>query len=319
LPAKALARRFDVDSPGVTPVTRTDSTQIRRGRTVSGSGREQRVVDAVRSGETSSGLSGRLIRSARRAEGRTGQDKRRVTMSRSFARLSGWSAIVAGIAALAYSVTFAVVVQNGDRWAQWASTLLLVTGALAAFPVLIGLYLQVRGADEGFSLLALAVGLVGATGTLLHGAFDLGVLANEPAQGFDYPSPTDPRGFATFLLAGATLALFSHLLGRVGAARGLVRLGYVTAVLLAWVWLGRLTALDPKEPWVAPAVIGSGFVGVPLWYVWVGRGCLLPAQRGRDEVQNRSEAVLFDGASSDIDSPARSEDPHARTGSTADR
>jgi hypothetical protein len=249
-------------------------------------------------------------------------------MSSSFARLAGGSAIVSGIAALAYSVTFAIVVQNGDRWAQWTSTLLLVVGALAAFPVVTGLYLRVRVADDGFALLALAVGLVGAAGTLLHGTFDLGVLANEPAQGFDYPSPTDPRGFATFLLAGATLALFSCLLGRTGAAQGLVRLGYVTAVLLAWVWLGRLTALDPKEPWVAPAVIGSGFIGVPLWYVWVGRTIFVGAAQG-DAVhaghavhtgQNRSESVLFDGApSSSTDTPARSEDLHARTGSTADR
>jgi hypothetical protein len=249
-------------------------------------------------------------------------------MSSSFARLAGGSAIVSGIAALAYSVTFAIVVQNGDRWAQWTSTLQLVVGALAAFPVVTGLYLRVRVADDGFALLALAVGLVGAAGTLLHGTFDLGVLANEPAQGFDYPSPTDPRGFATFLLAGATLALFSCLLGRTGAAQGLVRLGYVTAVLLAWVWLGRLTALDPKEPWVAPAVIGSGFIGVPLWYVWVGRTIFVGAAQG-DAVhaghavhtgQNRSESVLFDGApSSSTDTPARSEDLHARTSSTADQ
>ena len=212
-------------------------------------------------------------------------------MSSSFARLAGRSAIVAGIAALAYSVTFAIVVQNGDRWAEWTSTLLLVVGALAAFPVTIGLYLRVRAADEGFSMLALAAGLLAATGTLLHGAFDLGVLANEPEQGWEHPNPTDPRGFATFLLAGATLALFSHLLGRTGAARGLVRLGYVVAVLLAWVWLGRLTALDPKEPWVAPAVVGSGFIGVPLWYVWVGRTCF-GAARG-ETAQNRSGRDLF--------------------------
>jgi hypothetical protein len=168
------------------------------------------------------------------------------------------------------------------------------------------LYLRVRTVDEGFALLALAAGLLGAAGTLLHGTFDLGVLANEPAHGFDYPSPTDPRGFATFLLAGATLALFSYLLGRSGAARGLVRLGYVTALLLAWVWLGRLTALDPKQPWVAPAVIGSGFIGVPLWYAWVGRSFLVAAGAGRGDpvhagdtagvAENRSEAVLFDGA-----------------------
>jgi hypothetical protein len=32
----------------------------------------------------------------------------------------------------------------------------------------------------------------------------------------------------------------------------------VVAVLLVWVRIGRLTALDPKAAWVAPAVVGSG-------------------------------------------------------------
>lgn len=202
-------------------------------------------------------------------------------MSSSFARTAGWCGIVAGLAALAYSVTFAVVVQTGDRWAQWSSTLLLGLGALAALPVVIALFLRVRDADEGFAMLALAVGVLGAGGTLLHATFDLGNLANDPGRPFDYPSPTDPRGFATFLLAGLTIALFSALLGRTGAPRGLVRLGVVVAVLLVWVWIGRLTALDPKAGWVAPAVVGSGFIGVPLWYCWVGRLLLRsPASAG---------------------------------------
>jgi len=192
-------------------------------------------------------------------------------LSSSFARLAGWCSVVAGVAALAYSVTFAVVVQDGDRWAQWSSTLLLGLGALVALPVVVALFLRVRDADEGFAMLALAVGVLGAGGTLFHATFDLGNLANDPGRTFDYPSPTDPRGFATFLLAGLTIALFSVLLGRSGAPRGLVRLGVVVAVLLVWVWIGRLTALDPKAAWVAPAVVGSGFIGVPLWYCWVGR------------------------------------------------
>ena len=125
-------------------------------------------------------------------------------MSSSFARTAGWCAIVAGLAALAYSVTFAVVVQDGDRWAQWSSTLLLGLGALAALPAVIALFLRVREADEGFAMLALAVGVLGAGGTLLHATFDLGNLANDASRPFDYPSPTDPRGFATFLLAGLT-------------------------------------------------------------------------------------------------------------------
>ncbi len=195
-------------------------------------------------------------------------------MSTSFTRVAGWCGMLAGVGALAYSVTFAVVVQNGDRWAKWVSTLILITGAIVALPVLTALFLRVRVVDEGFAMLGLIVGTIGIAGTVLHGTFDLGVLANQPQQTVDLPSPTDPRGFATFLLAGATIAIFSTLLTRVGAPRGLVRLGWATAVLLAWVWIGRLTALNPKEPWVAPAVVGSGFIGVPLWYLWIGRSLL---------------------------------------------
>jgi len=135
-------------------------------------------------------------------------------MSTSFARLAGWCSVVAGLAALGYSVTFAVVVQDGERWAQWASSLLLAGGALVALPVVIALFLRVRAVDEGFALLAVAVGLLGAAGTLFHAMFDLGNLANDPGQTFDFPSPTDPRGFATFLLAGLSVGLFSVLLGR---------------------------------------------------------------------------------------------------------
>ena len=115
-------------------------------------------------------------------------------MSSSFARMAGWCSVVAGLAALAYSVTFAVVVQDGDRWAEWSSTVLLALGALAALPVVIALFLRVRAADEGFALLAVAVGVLGAGGTLLHATFDLGNLANDPGSTFAYPSPPSPTG-----------------------------------------------------------------------------------------------------------------------------
>jgi hypothetical protein len=227
-------------------------------------------------------------------------------MSSSFARMAGWCGIVAGLAALAYSVTFAVVVQNGDRWAQWSSALLLGLGALAALPVVIALFLRVRDADEGFAMLAVAVGVLGAGGTLFHAMFDLGNLANDPGRPFDYPSPTDPRGFSTFLLAGLTVALFSLLLGRTGAPRGLVRLGVVVAVLLVWVWIGRLTALDPKAGWVAPAVLGSGFIGVPLWYCWNGRLLLRsPADAVERRPSGRLIALSPAGGSSERLKPVR--------------
>ena len=192
-------------------------------------------------------------------------------MTSTFGRVAGWCALAAGAAALVYSVTFAVVVEEGDRWAQWTSSTVLALGAFLALPVLTALYLRLRPVDEGFALLGLLVGAVAAAGTLLHALFDIGVLANEPEQGWEFLSPTDPRGAATFLLTGVTIAIASGLLARAGAPRALVAIGWGTAVLVAVVWIGRLSVLDPKEPWVAPAVVGSGFLGVPVWYAWVGR------------------------------------------------
>ena len=111
-------------------------------------------------------------------------------MSSGFTRLAGWCAVITGAAALAYSITFAVVVQNGDRWAGWTSTLLLTAGALSGLPVLVALFGRTRAADEGLAGLGLLIGTVAAAGTLLHGAFDLGVLTNEPSQVWAYPNPT---------------------------------------------------------------------------------------------------------------------------------
>lgn len=192
--------------------------------------------------------------------------------SEGFDRAAGWCALGAGTAALAYSMTFAIVVQNGDRWALWASTVILGLGAAAAAPVTVAFYLRLRPLDEGLSLLALVAGLAASVGSFLHAAFDLAVLANPPTSAVDIPSPTDPRGVSTFLLAGVAMALLATLLSRAASTpRYLPALGWTTALLLAWVWLGRLTALDPKTPWVAPAVVGSGFLGVPLWYLSIGR------------------------------------------------
>jgi hypothetical protein len=49
--------------------------------------------------------------------------------------------------------------------------------------------------------------------------------------------------------------------------------------MLVVVWIGRLTVLDPKSVWLAPFVVGSGFVAVPLWYGLVGWSFLRPAPR----------------------------------------
>jgi hypothetical protein len=52
-----------------------------------------------------------------------------------------------------------------------------------------------------------------------------------------------------------------------------VGLGYpslVSAVLLVFLYVGRLVILDPKSPGVLAAAVLAGFVVNPLWYAWLG-------------------------------------------------
>ena len=88
----------------------------------------------------------------------------------------------------------------------------------------------------------------------------------------------DPRGVATFGLAGLALLTFSRLIQK-GAVlpRGLATLGYISGVLLILTYLGRLIVLDANSLLLlAPAGL-EGFIVNPVWYVWLG----LALVRGR--------------------------------------
>ncbi len=52
--------------------------------------------------------------------------------------------------------------------------------------------------------------------------------------------------------------------------RGLSYWGYLLAILLIVLYLGRLIILDPKHPLVAADALLSGFVVKPVWYLWLG-------------------------------------------------
>ena len=49
------------------------------------------------------------------------------------------------------------------------------------------------------------------------------------------------------------------------------KLGYLSGVLLLVVYLGRLVALDPKNPALLVPALLEGFVVSPAWFVWLGR------------------------------------------------
>jgi len=46
--------------------------------------------------------------------------------------------------------------------------------------------------------------------------------------------------------------------------------GYVLAVLLCWIYLGRLIILDPTNLLLVAPVLLAGFIVNPLWYMWLG-------------------------------------------------
>jgi hypothetical protein len=131
-------------------------------------------------------------------------------------------------------------------------------------------------ADAGYALWALAPGLVGAFGAVLHGGHDLANLANAAEVATSGPSYVDPRGLGTFALTGTAILVFSQRALRSGLLpRRLAYLGSLAAAPLIRVYAGRLVMLDPKSPGVLPFAMSSGFVLNPAWCAWPGRALLL--------------------------------------------
>jgi hypothetical protein len=200
--------------------------------------------------------------------------------SPTFARTASWLAYLSAAIALAYSLSFGYYVQEGDKWAQYTSSGLLMAGGLVGLPVLVAIYQRVRAVDDGFAIVGLVVAAAAALGSVLHGAHDIAVFANpEVATGnADYPNFTDPRGFSTFALFGLGMLVLAALCRAARFSRQIPFVGAVTGVLAMIVYIGRVTVLDPKRWWVAIAAVGAGVVGVPLWNVLVARELSRPVR-----------------------------------------
>jgi hypothetical protein len=199
--------------------------------------------------------------------------------SPTFDRFAAAMAYLSALIALGYSVSFGYYVKRGDAWAKYTSSGLLMAGGLIGLPVLIALFQRVRHVDEGFALVGFLIAVAAAFGSVLHGAHDVAIFAHpEQATGSpDYPSFTDPRGFATFALFGLGLVVLSAMLRR-SFSRSASTVGVTTGLLTIVVYIGRVTVLDPKRWWVAIAAFASGVIGVPLWNVIVGRELSRAAQ-----------------------------------------
>ena len=55
-------------------------------------------------------------------------------------------------------------------------------------------------------------------------------------------------------------------------------MAFVAGALLVYVYIGRLTILDPKSGALLPFAVLSGFVVNPLWYAWLGNALLRSAR-----------------------------------------
>jgi hypothetical protein len=193
-----------------------------------------------------------------------------------FDRLAGVLGIVVGAGGLLYSITFVAYLSSGSRGTAEAASLFLMLGGVAVMPVLVAVYQRLREVDLGIAATALLLGVVGAAAAAIHGAYDLANFVNPPSRlPVDAPNPADPRGLGTFALTGVALLLIGLLVRRGGAlSRPFGVLALVAGGLFVYVYVGRLTILDPKNPAVLIPAVLSGFIVNPVVYVWLGLSLL---------------------------------------------
>ncbi len=192
-------------------------------------------------------------------------------LSRTFERSAGAAGVVVGGGGFLYSVAFVIVSRAAPASGAFLAALFLFAGGVLAIEVLVALYRRLRDVDPGFALLGFMFGFAGALGSAIHGAYDLANILHPPTGLGEGPSPVDPRGLLTFGVAGLGVFLFARLMTRGGGfPHNLARLGYLSAVLLVLIYLGRLIVLDATSPLILVPAAFEGFIVNPIWYVWVG-------------------------------------------------
>ena len=190
------------------------------------------------------------------------------TQSGSFERFAGLCAILAGVVGLCYSISF-VILKNDVLIA-----LFLMLGGVFSTAVLVAVYNRLKATGATFALWALLLSIAGAFGAIIHGGYDLANAINPTAANAalaNLPSAIDPRGLLTFGIAGLGVFVIAWLMSRnEHFPRALGYWGYLLAVLLVVLYLGRLIILDPKNPIILVDALLSGFIVNPVWYVWLG-------------------------------------------------
>jgi hypothetical protein len=187
-------------------------------------------------------------------------------MKTSFEKFAGWTAMLAGISGFLYSIAFIVLQSN------LLSALFLLLGGLFSTSALTGLYQRLRGTESGFAILGFLLSLSAALGSAIHGGYDLANALHPPASlPADLPNPIDPRGLLTFGIAGLGLFLLSWLITQdMSLPKRLAYLGYLSAILMIILYLGRLVILQATSPVIVIPALLEGFIINPLWYIWLG-------------------------------------------------
>jgi hypothetical protein len=194
----------------------------------------------------------------------------------SFDIFSGWCAVLAGIVAILYSVSFIVVQLLAPDLGRLLSALFLTILGILDTVVLTALFGRFRAVAGEFALWAYVLGSVGAIGTAIHGAYDLANAIHPPAQIvsdalISPPSEVDPRGFLAFLVGGLAILSFSWLItstGRLSRRLGLI--GFGNAATLILLYFGRLIIVTPSHPVIVALAIVNGFIFAPLWSIGLG-------------------------------------------------
>lgn len=187
-------------------------------------------------------------------------------MSSSFQKFAGLLGLLAGVSGLLYFVFF-IGLRNSS---PLLSALFLLLLGLFATAALVALYQRLRVVDEGFALWGLLLGIGGAGGAAIHGAYDLANALNPPPAELQVPFPPDPRGFLTFAVAGVALFVLSWLILRGEVFTRLVAyLGMLTGVLLIVLYAAYMVILNATNPLVLVLILATGILN-PIWYLWIG-------------------------------------------------
>jgi hypothetical protein len=192
-----------------------------------------------------------------------------------FGRVAAFCAMINAMTVFLYVLAFTAVSAAAPGAGALLGALFLMLGGLLTAVVQTALYNRLRRVDDPWALLAFLFGIAGAMGATVHAGYDLANAVHPPAAGAQVlaglPSQVDPRGLLSFGIGGASLLIIAWLMGRDPLfPKGLGTLGFVLAILLIVLYLGRLIILSPAHPVMIAVTFLTGLLVGPAWYGWLG-------------------------------------------------